>query len=97
MLSHRPRLETEAEDVGAGGYRYVLIGSYGERHGRAFHADVGWELPQGFAGPLIGGGEASVGLAVEDQASGGGEDAGPGFGAGRAGLRDFPRDFAKGL
>jgi hypothetical protein len=52
-------------------------------------------MPKCFAGALIDCIKATVGLAIEHKSTGGCEDAGPGFGASRAGLRDLPDDFAR--
>ena len=93
-LARRAASEAETEDIRAGRHRDVLLARDGERHRRGFHADIGGELPERFAVALIDGGEASVRLAVEDQAAGGGQNAGPGLRARGPGLRNLPGDLA---
>src|SRR5437773_6130961 len=88
------RSETEAEDVGAGGDRDVLVAFKHKGHGRGFHANVGGELPQRFAVPLVDCRKPAVRTAVEDETSSGGENTGPGFGARGAGLRNLPHDLS---
>src|SRR4051794_3581527 len=94
QTSEGGRSESEAEDIRAGGDGNVLLAPETERHRRRFHPNVGRELPEGFAVPLIHGREAAVGLPVKDQAARRCEHTRPGLGTRRPGLRNFPNRFA---
>ena len=71
----RVALEAEAEDIWARSDGDELLAVDCEGHGRGLHADVGGDLPEGFAISLVDGCEAAIGLAVEEESASRGENA----------------------
>jgi hypothetical protein len=92
---HEGQSKPKAEDIGPCRDRYKLISIHGEGDGGRLHKNVGRELPERLTVPLIYGCEASVWLAIEDQASCGSQNAAPGFGARGPGLRNLPRNLPR--
>jgi hypothetical protein len=72
-----------------------LVATHRRRYRAGFHANLGRELPERFAVPLIYRREASVRLAVKNQASGCGEHARPTLRARGPRLRNLPNDVAR--
>ena len=69
---------------------YVFFSIYRVGHGAGVDGSAHLEVPEGLAGIGVEGDEVAFGVAGEDEASSGGEDAGPAWG----GVLEFLLDFA---